>query len=306
MTMTKERERHVGFEMEFVNLDFDQVTPLITQRFGGNVEKSDQFVEKVKDTIYGSFTLESDSSFIKKRDYRNWLDSFGVELSEETADQIDDQVMEYSQALVPRELVTPPIGLRHIKTMDDLVKDMQALYKKNKGKVWSLAPCGLHLNIECESLDVEYLLNTLRAFCFLYDELVEDIGVDFTRRVAPYIRAFPSDYVNVISDKSYRPNMSQFVADYFKYNPTRNRPLDMTVIFAHIDQRFLNGVDGLEVDLIKPRPAFHYRLPNCELENEEWSIIEEWERWKKVESLARELKGLCEERWKNITPSKVL
>ena len=53
----------------------------------------------------------------------------------------------------------------------------------------------------------------------------------------------------------------------------------MTTIFAHIDWSLLENVTGLELDLINPRPAFHYRLPNCHLHNPEWSIQKEVQRW---------------------------
>jgi hypothetical protein len=39
-------------------------------------------------------------------------------------------------------------------------------------------------------------------------------------------------------------------------------------------------------ELIKSRPAFHYRLPNCEIDNPNWSIAKEWNYWIEVEKLA--------------------
>jgi hypothetical protein len=38
--------------------------------------------------------------------------------------------------------------------------------------------------------------------------------------------------------------------------------------------------------LVKPRPAFHYRLPNCMVDEADWTLAEEWNRWVVVERLA--------------------
>ncbi|MBC7171885.1 MAG: amidoligase family protein, partial [Polyangiaceae bacterium] len=46
--------------------------------------------------------------------------------------------------------------------------------------------------------------------------------------------------------------------------------------------------------LVKARPAFHYRLPNCELAQSGWSPALDWNRWVVVERLAN-TKELLEE-----------
>ena len=72
---------------------------------------------------------------------------------------------------------------------------------------------------------------------------------------------------------------------YFKHNPTRNRALDMTPIFGTIDKA-LTRASIKEPQLLKPRPALHYRLPNCSLGEKEWSVATEWNRFMLVEALA--------------------
>jgi hypothetical protein len=37
---------------------------------------------------------------------------------------------------------------------------------------------------------------------------------------------------------------------------------------------------------IKARPTFHYRLPNCHIEDPDWSLAGEWNTWCVVERLA--------------------
>jgi hypothetical protein len=46
--------------------------------------------------------------------------------------------------------------------------------------------------------------------------------------------------------------------------------------------------------LVKPRPAFHYRLPNCMLDEPDWRIAREWNTWVAVERLAHDTARLAE------------
>jgi len=48
--------------------------------------------------------------------------------------------------------------------------------------------------------------------------------------------------------------------------------------------------------LIKPRPAFHYRLPDCEIHLPDWGLHIAWHDWLEVEALADDagrLRGCC-------------
>jgi hypothetical protein len=47
---------------------------------------------------------------------------------------------------------------------------------------------------------------------------------------------------------------------------------------------------------VKPRPALHYRLPNCEIDRRDWDLSPAWADWLEVERLAADpgrLGGLC-------------
>jgi hypothetical protein len=144
---------------------------------------------------------------------------------------------------------------------------------------------GLHLNPEAPSLAAEVILNYLRAFLLLYDWLYEKLKIDFSRRVAPFIHEFPRKYCSTVLQPDYRPNMERLINDYLFYNPTRNRPLDILPLLAFIDEERIMS-SAVEKHLIKPRPAFHYRLPNCLIDDPHWSIATEWNYWVEVEKLA--------------------
>ena len=42
----------------------------------------------------------------------------------------------------------------------------------------------------------------------------------------------------------------------------------------------------VEKDLIKARPAFHYRLSNTQIDDPHWSVAREWYLWVELEKLA--------------------
>ncbi len=284
-------KRAVGFELEFTGLEIDEVSELVANAFSGVVRKDDSFVYTVRDTEFGEFRIECDSSFLKDRKYADWLDNLGIELKKGSEKRLELSIAEHSQVLIPRELVSPPIPGHKLSSFYKLIRQIQGRYQNKSNKSFSLAPCGLHINIEVASLETDYLLSILRAFCLMYEDLYKEINVDMIRSLAPYIKPFPKAYALKILDPEYKPTQSQFIDDYFKHNPTRNRALDMSVIFAEIDADRLQKVKGLELNLIKPRPAFHYRLPNCELDNPDWSVATELERWSRIEALASKLRS---------------
>jgi len=58
----------------------------------------------------------------------------------------------------------------------------------------------------------------------------------------------------------------------------------MLPLFAHLDdERVRRAVDDPRV---KPRPALHYRLPNCDIDRPGWNLSVPWRRWLQVEHLA--------------------
>ena len=72
--------------------------------------------------------------------------------------------------------------------------------------------------------------------------------------------------------------------NYLEHNATRNRALDMLPIFAEVDERRIEEQVG--DSKVNPRLTFHYRLPNCNIEQEDWSLARPWNKWCLVEELA--------------------
>lgn len=119
----------------------------------------------------------------------------------------------------------------------------------------------------------------------LEDWLREVSGIDISRRLSPFIRAFPKAYRRKILALDYAPSARGFAEDYLTDNPTRNRPLDLHPLLVHIHgAELLSRME--EANLVKPRPTFHYRLPNCEIARPGWSPAADWNRWVMVERLS--------------------
>jgi hypothetical protein len=125
----------------------------------------------------------------------------------------------------------------------------------------------------------------LRAFLLLFDWIFESARIPLARQLSPYIHEFPAAYAKMVIDPDYRPTLTDFITGYLDHNPTRNRPLDLLPLLAHIDHARVFAYP-IERDLVKPRPTFHYRLPNSEVDDPAWTIARDWNTWVEVERLA--------------------
>jgi len=86
-------------------------------------------------------------------------------------------------------------------------------------------------------------------------------------------------------DPAYEPDVDTLVGDYLREVGSRNHALDMLPVFAMLDEEGVKA-QAKEPDLVKGRPAFHYR------------VADEWRYWVQVESLAhddkrKQLLALC-------------
>ncbi len=118
----------------------------------------------------------------------------------------------------------------------------------------------------------------------------EDAEIDLSRKITPYINEYGMDYTRFILRENYQPDIETLIRDYFKFKNSRNRPLDMLPVFKFMEEDLTNEL--LKEGLTSARPTFHYRLPNCSIENEKWLLAQEWNRWWLVEKLAADPKAL--------------
>lgn len=270
--------RKVGVELEFAGLTARAAAEVVARKFGGRIEMADPHRFKVETAAWGTFVVELDF----------------VSAHPENGDEMDTRLAEFigdiSQAIVPMEIVAPPIPFTEIGVLDGLVVELDR-HGAAGSQTGLLSAFGLHLNPEIARADAGWILDVFKAYLILSEWLRREIGVNFKRRITAFIDPFPTDYVRRVVDPGYRPSQAAFMDDYLAANPTRNRELDLLPLFAHLDPGRVRA--AVEDPRIKPRPTFHYRLPDSRVGELWWSVTAEWNRWVVVERLAADPERLA-------------
>jgi len=266
--------RRVGFELEFTGLTLDQTLAALNSSLKGVPESTSVAERKLHVENLGTFNIELDWDYLKRT----------AEKSEQ-AEEGGDWVELLSQAatlLVPMEVVCPPLPLADLGYLLPMVEALRKAGAIGTGHS-PIAAYGVHVNTEAPQLDAGTLNAYLCAFALLQWWLVDDLQIDLTRKISPYIDLYPQAYLEQLLTRS-EPTLDQVFADYLQHNATRNRALDMLPILAEIDNdRVRRAVDDPK---IKARPTFHYRLPDCHIEKADWTLVDPWNNWRVVEQLA--------------------
>jgi hypothetical protein len=275
--------RTVGFELEFAGLTLDEASAAVRQALHGEVSTATAAEQKITVEGLGEFGVEVDWDFLKRLAQQHQARHYELSLLSDTA-----------SLLVPVEVVCPPIEITALWRLDQLVTKLRQAGAKGTDNSL-LAAYGVHVNAEIPELSAQVIDAFLKAFCLLQWWLVKTHKVNLTRRITPYVDLYPDRYLRqVISARE--PALAQIIDDYLDHNPTRNRALDMLPLFSELDaERVTATVEDLR---IKARPTFHYRLPNCLIDESDWSLAESWNTWCIVEELAarpEDLACLCDE-----------
>ena len=272
--------RRIGVEIELQGIEISRLAEITADVLGGTAERVSLAEYTIDIAQLGEFRVEVDFALLKE---------LALEREKRTGDEgLMDFAVEMlgsaSALLVPCEIVTPPIPMDSVgEPMEALVERLRSAGAKGT-RDSVLYAFGVHLNIEPPEMDAETVRAYLRSFVLLYDWIVDEGQIDPTRRISPYIKPYADAYDVLIANPDYSADWPQLIADYLEHNPTRDRAMDMLPMFSEVDEsRVRNTVDD---PLIKPRPAFHYRLPNCCVDEPEWSIALPWQRWMRVEQLA--------------------
>lgn len=265
------QRRRVGVEIEFSGLSVIIAAEAVQKVFGGTLHPDGGHRLIVKTNAHGAFRVELDMSLAHR--------SLGTEAER----KVRDAVVDLSSAVVPVEIVCPPLAWDVAHRLDDLRALLQRMGAEGT-RDGLLYAFGTQLNPEPPDLGTPTILATLRAFLLLRDWLRREIAVDPLRRLWRFADPFPNAYVALVLDHGYGPEQADLIDDYLAYNPSRDRELDLLPLFCHLDAPRVRAV--LPDEKINARPTFHYRLPNSEIDNPGWSIGLEWSRWVRVERLA--------------------
>jgi hypothetical protein len=295
--------RRVGIELEVGHLSLDETLELVQGALGGRIERESAAQGCVEHPTLGRIGVEVDALALKERSYLRPLESIGVDADSKVAHLIEDSVVRVAREIVPIEVVTSAVTYDRLHEFDPMWK---ALRKggAHDTRASLLYAFGMHLNPEAPDLEAGTIARYIRAFLLLEPWLSERVDVDMSRLIAPFIRAFPDAYLQRVLEPDYAPDWDALIADYIEHNPTRNRPLDMVPLFVSATSIDLSS-QVEEWALVKPRPTFHYRLPNSEVQSPGWTPAIDWNRWIEVEKLAASpelLRELCV-RWQALRAS---
>ncbi|HEX8524508.1 MAG TPA: amidoligase family protein [Tepidisphaeraceae bacterium] len=283
--------RKAGFELEYTGVSIAHSAQLVRDVFGGDHQVDSTFEHQIH-TPAGKFQCEIDTSFLKDKRYEKALETFGIELEDDNRQKLESMLLGVASTVVPIEIGTPPIPITELAPLDELTRRLRRAGAKGT-RASLLYAFGMHINPEIPTDDPAVLRDFLRAFVLLYPWLKNQSEVDVSRSISPYIKAFPNEYVRLILQPDYPASRARLIDDYIAHNATRNRPLDMLPVLAFLDkQRVMDRVE--DPHLVKPRGAFHYRLPNCMVDEPQWTLAEEWNRWVAVERLAYDPERMAE------------
>ena len=282
--------RRVGVEFELQGIPVDELARLTALTFGGDVERVSKAEYLIDVDDQGQYRVEIDYALLKKlaKAQQGSTDSDGPSIDSLAVDTLSA----VSAAIVPCEVVAPPLPMdSFLSTLQDLTDAIR--YAGGKGTGHSpFYAFGLHLNVEPPDLDAATIAAYMKAFVCLFDWIVWQGEVDWSRRITPYIKRYSAEYELELTDPQYWPNQDTLIADYLRAEGTRNRALDMLPMFSELDS---NAVErAVDDDLVKARPAFHYRLANCSIDDPAWSIADPWGRWLQIEHLACDRDALNE------------
>ena len=291
-TNAEGKPRRVGIEFEYGGLSLFDSATLIAELFGGTVEEKTLNHFEVDTPEFGRFDIKLDMHAMQKLSVEAAAHRKAAPESE-TLEMLGEKILSpLLSTWVPNEIVTPPLPYDRLDAAEQLNAGLRACGAKGT-RASPIYAFGLHLNPEMPAMDPARLRDYLAAFVARQDWLKQETKLDLTRQLTSFAPPFSYPYATLLLAEDYRPDIGTLIDDYLLHNPTRNRALDMLPLFMHLDEPRVRKV--IKDDRVHARPAFHYRLPNCDLDNPGWSPLEEWRTWLEVEKLAEDPERLrCE------------
>lgn len=272
--------RRVGVEIELGGLSEAEVAEICTETLGGQAEQGSGPFWTIRDSRIG--TLEV------------YLDIF---LRKATQTKLRDLALELGREVVPVEIVTEPLDMAGLEALEDLTVALRRAGALGSGAGWVFG-FGVHLNVEIASSADADVVRPLLAYALIEDWMRRDNPIDESRRLLPFTDPYPTDLVRGLIALGPEAALQDVMTLYLSLTPSRNHGLDMLPVFAHLaPETVARALSGP----VSARPAFHFRLPDCLIDEEDWSIADEWRRWIIVERVAGDAAVLARlaEGWKD-------
>lgn len=259
-------ERRVGVEIEFSGLSEDEVATILQARFGGEISRDDPHSLQVDDSAVGTLKVELDTAIAKNQ-------SGGLR----------DKALDLLRGVVPVEIVTEPLTRDAVVQFNAVIDDL-----RNAGAVGSrdglLFGFGVHLNVEVVDAEAAMTLRTVRSFALLEAWLRAEGQIDTMRRILPFVKAWPAELIDGLV--RHKPqSMADLIDLCDPHIQSRNHSLDLLPLFKWaVPQLFEASYP--DDTATKARPAFHFRLPDSRINEEDWSLHASWAMWHQVEEVA--------------------
>ncbi|MCK0149506.1 amidoligase family protein [Marivita sp. S6314] len=257
--------RRTGVEVEFSGLTMEDTCRTITDHLGGDVVAQDAFLVSIKDTEIGTITVELDTPARHASDNR--LVKKGLEIA---------------QAVVPLEIISEPLELSGLETFNTVIGVLRRAGAAGS-RSGALLGFGVHLNPEAVDPNGAFTVATLRAYALLEPYLRHIEDLDLTRRALPFVQPWPDAFVSdlVASPATSLSDLFPLMAGHLT---TRNHGLDVFPLLKHVDEaRFAASFPD---DKTSARPTFHFRLPDCRIDEPDWDLTQPWALWHLVETVA--------------------
>lgn len=258
-------DRLTGVEIELSGLNTDETARLAADVLGGSAVQADDHAWEVQGSRIGKLDIYldtalryADSSAIKR---------IGLDIGKE---------------VIPIEIVTEPLDRDGLVLLDELRARLRRAGAQGTGSGLAYG-FGVHLNPAIGSRDDKGIVYPLMAYALIEAWMRETYPIDFSRRVLPFTDPYPSKLLEALCDAGFvGPDAAADI--YLKNAASRNYGLDMLPIFAWLDEAKV--AEAVGDDAVSARPAFHFRLPDCRIDEEDWSLAQEWQRWRLVEQVA--------------------
>ncbi|WP_147127101.1 amidoligase family protein [Shimia ponticola] len=263
--LPQKSERQLGVEVEFAGLtEAEAATKFAAALETSAREDGDMWVCQTRD--FGKCVFYLDTA------YKSKIEQVG-----------GAKALTVARTVVPVELVTDPFDPAALPTLNSALaklRDAGALGSRHA----LMYGFGVHLNVAIADASVEHIYAVTCAFALLEEALRSDIDLDIARRALPFIDPYPDSLIEALVGG--RPEtMDGFACLLLSKTSSRNHGLDLLPILAELSADVTAEYVSDDTKL-SPRPAYHYRLPECRIDEPGWDLSKDWARWCAVEALA--------------------
>ena len=259
------KPRLCGVEIEFAGLTETAAARCVQATLGGETEDAGPHDVIVRGTELGKIAVELDT--VLRKTALPGLQS-GLDLA---------------RGLVPVEIITEPVAPGDMPRLNTLCAAL-----RREGALGSrdglLLGFGVHLNPAVTAMDDPYTCDTVLAYGLVEDWLRMAFEIDGTRRLLPFVDPWPRGLVDDLA-AARATTLDEVRSVYAAHTQSRNHGLDLLPLLKQHDERAYEWAFDLR-DKTSARPAFHFRLPDCRIDEASWSLAEPWKMWLLVERAA--------------------